>query len=99
MTVESDFNKRLLKRLGIIFPGCIVLKTNANDLPGFPDRIILFENRWASFESKRSPIAGLRMNQDYYIDLLNGMSFARFVNPTTEELFIHELQAAFRSKR
>lgn len=99
MTPESDFNKRLLARIARAFKGSIILKTNANDLPGFPDRIVLFENHWAAFESKRSSIARLQPNQDYYIDLLNSMSFARFVNPSTEELFIHELQTAFRSKR
>jgi hypothetical protein len=81
------------------YPGAIILKTNANDLQGFPDQIILYKSRWAAFEAKQSGMARHRPNQDYYVDILDEMSFARFVYPENKEDFLVELQHALRPRR
>lgn len=97
--LESKFEKQLIRELEREYPGAIVLKNDANMLQGFPDRLILFKNRWAAFDAKAFEHANHQPNQDYYIDLLNSMSYAKFVYPENKELFLDELQFALRPKR
>ena len=66
---------------------------------GFPDRLILFEDKWAAFDAKASNRSSHRPNQDYWVDLLDSMSFAAFVYPENKEEFFNDLQQAFRSNR
>lgn len=78
----------------MIWPGSIVLKNDPNYIQGFPDLLILYNNRWAALECKKNNSAKHRPNQDYYISQLNNMSYAAFVSPENEEDVIHELQSA-----
>lgn len=96
---ESIFEKRLVNDLEKMFPGAIVLKIFPGYIQGFPDRLMIFKNTWAAFEVKRYRNAPHQPNQDYYIDLLNKMSFADFVYPQNKEVFLDEIQRAFRSIR
>lgn len=97
--LESVFKKKLINRILREFPGAIVLKADANYIQGITDNFILFEDKWAAFEAKRSKVASHQPNQDYYVELLNRMSYASFVYPENEELFIHEIQQSFRPSR
>lgn len=96
MILESKFKSALIRKIERQYPGAIVIKTDANQLQGFPDQIILWEDRWAAFEAKRTMNSTHRPNQDYYVELLDKMSFARFVYPENEREFLHELQQALR---
>ena len=96
--LESTFQKKLIKELKEIFPGCFILKNDANYLQGVPDILLLFKNRWAMLECKKAITANRRPNQEYYVDLLNGMSFARFICPENKEEVLDELQQAFGTK-
>lgn len=78
-----------------MFPGCVVLKNDPNYLQGIPDLVIFYYNRWAMLEVKKSFNASHQPNQDYYIDKLDGMSFARFIYPENKEEVLDELQVAF----
>lgn len=95
MARESQFQARLIYRLRETFPGCIVLKNDANYIQGFPDLTILWKEKWALLECKRSLDAQKRPNQQYFIDRGNEMSFARFICPENEEEVLHDLQQAF----
>lgn len=95
MTKESQFQGKLIYRLREMFPGCIVLKNDANYIQGFPDLTILWKNKWALLECKRNREAPKRPNQQYFIDRGNEMSFARFICPENEEEVLHDLQQAF----
>jgi hypothetical protein len=97
--LESVFKKKLINRILREFPGAIVLKADANNIQGITDNFILFEDRWAAFEAKRNRFAPHQPNQDYYVDLLNRMSYASFVYPENEEQFIHEIQQSLRPNR
>ena len=94
---ESQFQSKLIKRLKGMFPGCIVLKNDANYIQGFPDLTVLWNQKWALLECKRESEAHKQPNQMFYIAKGNEMSFARFICPENEEEVLHDLQQAFRA--
>lgn len=96
MALESKFKSQLIADIQRLYPGAIILKTDANQIQGMVDNIILYENRWAGFEAKRSKFSPFRPNQNYYIRLLNQMSFAQAVYPENKEEFLYDLQLALR---
>lgn len=97
--LERDFQAKLVMELKVRFPGCIVLKNDSSYIQGIPDLLVLYKDRWATLECKRSAAASHRPNQEYYVDLMDGMSFSRFICPENKEEVIHELEFAFQSKR
>lgn len=96
---ESKFQSDLIKKIKRMFPGCYVLKTDANYIQGFPDLLILYKNRWAALECKKDSESSHRPNQEYYVSSLNQMSYASFIFPENEEEVLHELQSALWSSR
>ena len=94
---ERDFQANLIRELKDLFDGCFIVKLDANYIQGIPDLLILFHDRWAILECKKSARSARRPNQKYYIDRLNEMSFARFVYPENKEEVLHDLQQAFQS--
>ena len=97
MQKESVFQRNLRKRLEEEFPGCMVLKNDANYIQGVPDLIVLYNNHWAIIECKKSESASHRPNQDYYVKKLDEMSYASFVYPENVEGVLDDLREAFRS--
>ena len=96
-TLERDFQANIIRELKRLFPGCLVMKLDANYIQGIPDLLILYGRRWAVLECKRKANAARRPNQDYYISTLNEMSFSRIVCPENKEEVLHELQQSFRA--
>lgn len=94
---ESSFQSKLIKELKSRFTDCVVIKNDANYLQGICDLIILFENKWAALECKRSKNERHQPNQDYYVNKFDNMSFARFIYPENKEEVLDELQRAFES--
>lgn len=95
--LERKFQSELIKELKIMFPGCIVIKNDPNYIQGLPDLTVLFEDKWATLECKRSAKAHTQPNQRYYVNLMNDMSFSRFIYPENKEEILYELQQAFKS--
>lgn len=95
--LERDFQSKLIKEIKERFPGCIVMKNDPNYIQGIPDLTVLYEDKWAALETKRSNRATHRPNQDYYVDRLDKMSFSRFICPENKEEVLVELQSAFGS--
>jgi hypothetical protein len=93
---ENRYQYNLINTLRTMFPGCIILKNDANYLQGIPDLTIFFRDRWAMLEVKASASSPSGPNQDYYIDVLNGMSFASYIYPENEKDVLNELQRSFR---
>lgn len=93
--VERDFQSKLIQDIKIIFPGCIVLKNDPNYIQGIPDLLILWNDKWATLEVKRSSTATQRPNQEYYVEMMNNMSYSAFIYPENKEEIIHEIQSAF----
>lgn len=96
---ESDFQGKLIRELKDRFPGCIVLKNDANYKPGIPDLLVLYEDKWAALECKRSRSASKRPRQEYYVKKMNQMSYAAFVQPENKEEVLNDIQRSFRPRR
>lgn len=92
---ESQFQAKLIRKLKLMFPGCFVLKNDANYIQGFPDLTVLYKDKWALLECKCDSEAHKQPNQQHYIDRGNEMCFARFICPENEEDVLHDLQQAF----
>ena len=90
--LERDFQAKLIKELRVIFKGCIIIKNDPNYIQGIPDLLILYNDRWAALEVKKSEHASHRPKQEYYVDLMNEMSFASFIYPENKEEVLYELQ-------
>ena len=90
--LESEYQRKLIKKLKELFPGCIVLKNDAQLKQGIPDLTILHHDKWACLEVKKSKDASHRPNQDYHVDTMNTMSYAAFIYPENEEQILGELK-------
>lgn len=95
--LESEFQSNLIDDLNAMFPGILVYKNETKQ--GLPDLTLLYKKHWALLECKASEKSTHRPNQDYYVDLANQMSFARFIYPENKEEVLHDLQQAFRVRR
>ena len=97
--LENTFQANLIKELKDMFPGCIVMKNDSSYIQGIPDLLVLNNKKWASLEVKKSATASHRPNQEYYVDLMDKMSFAAFIYPENKEEILYELQQALFSRR
>lgn len=98
MTNENAYQGKLIKKLKKTYPNAIIMKSDANYIQGIPDILILEGDRWGALETKRSKDATHRPNQDYYVDVMNDMSFSRFIYPENEEEVLHDLEQALHKK-
>ncbi len=94
---ENEFQSQLIKDVKNLLPGCYVLKNDPNYIQGFPDLLILYKDKWAALECKRSENASRRPNQEFYISSLRDMSYASFVYPENREEVLNELERALES--
>lgn len=100
--LESEFQRSLIKELKEMFVDCIVTKLDANHIQGIPDLLILYKNKWATLECKKSEKDAkthYQPNQPYYVEKMNKMSFSRFIFPENKEEVLSDLQQAFGTKR
>lgn len=93
--LERDYQSRLIKRLKEMFPGCMVLKNDADYIQGIPDLLVLIGGRWAALEVKPYLDAPEQPNQRWYIEEMDAMSFAAFISPEVEEEVLYALQRSF----
>ena len=95
--LESKFQKELIDKIKQEFPGCVVMKNDAEYIQGIPDLTILHKDKWAALEVKKTATANKRPNQEYYVDKLNDMSYSRFVYPENKEEVLNELHQLFKN--
>lgn len=95
--LENKFQSELIKEIKERFPGCIVMKNDAAYIQGIPDLLVLHKDKWASLECKKSSNAKRQPNQQYYVEKMDEMSFARFISPENKEAVLNELQQSFES--
>ena len=92
--LESGFQDKLREELKSLFPGCMIFKMD--QIQGIPDLLILFKDKWASLECKKSVRANHRPNQEYYVDLMNQMSFSSFIYPENKDEVLEGLKKIFK---
>lgn len=97
--LESEFQTALIEELEQLFPGCLVLVKPGFYIQGFPDLMILYKNKWAALEVKARWNSIHQPNQDWYVDMLDDMSFGAFIFPENKEEVLNELQHAFAPRR
>ncbi len=94
---ENKFQADLKKELKRLLPGSIVMKLDSSDIQGIPDLLILYGDKWATLEVKKNALASRRPNQEYYVRMMDSMSFSRFIFPENKEEVLNELCEAFKS--
>lgn len=94
--LENKFQSKLIKELKEMFPGCIIMKNDSSYIQGIPDLLVLFKNKWASLEVKKSANARRQPNQEYYVGLMDEMSFSKFISPENKDEVIKALKAHFK---
>lgn len=94
-TPEGGFQDRVRKDILKMFPGAIVTKLDGTQ--GIPDLLILYKDRWATLECKRSSTARHQPNQDYFVGKMDEMSFSRFIYPENKKEVLDELRQSFES--
>ena len=88
---ESKFQAKLIKDIKERLPDCIVLKNDPTYLQGIPDLTVFNNDKWATLEVKKSANAVHQPNQDYYVELMDHMSFSRFVYPENRDTVFSDL--------
>lgn len=96
---ESQFQAQLIKELKDLYPGCVVLKNDSGYIQGFPDLTVLYKDKWAALECKKSENEHHQPNQDYYVEQLNQMSYSSFIFPENKEKVLNELEQTFEPGR
>lgn len=92
---ENRFKTNLIKEIKSLFPGCMVMHLDPNEIQGIPDILVLYNDRWAVLEGKDYATAPHRPNQDYYVDLMDRMSFAAFIYPENKDEVLDNLYDYF----
>ena len=60
-----------------------------------PDLLVLYKDKWASLECKKSAKAKHQPNQDYYVDKMNEMSHSAFIYPENKDEVMSDLKKTF----
>lgn len=94
---ESYFQKKVKDELKARFPGCIIMKNDPTYIQGIPDLTVLYKNKWATLEVKRSKDESHRPNQDNYVRYMNDMSFSSFVYPENLTEVLNEMERSFKA--
>ncbi len=97
MKNENEYQGELIKRIKNLIPGSFVLKNDPDYIQGIPDLLILYRDKWAVLEVKRSADAKHRPNQDYYIEKFGEWVYSAFIYPENEDVVLDELQRALES--
>lgn len=95
--LENKFQANLIRDIKNRIPGCIVMKNDSSYIQGIPDLLVLHNDRWAALECKKNSRASKRPNQEYYVNKMDDMSFARFVCPENREEVLNDLQSALQT--
>lgn len=94
--LENRFKTKLIQDLKNLFPGCMVVHLDPNEIQGIPDLLVLYKDKWAALEGKKTANASVRPNQSYYVNKMNDMSYASFIYPENKEEVLYEISRVFQ---
>ena len=95
MKRENVVQGNLIKEIEERYPGCIVLKNDANYKQGIPDLTVMYHDKYAMLETKKDKDSSFRPNQETYLRLFDNWSFAKRIQPENKEEVLNELDAFF----
>lgn len=95
--LERDFQPNVIKDLEHIFPGCLIMKNDSGYRQGIPDLLILWDQKWAFLEVKKSANETPRPNQEYYVDWAQQNSFGAFIFPENKTEVLTALRDFFNN--
>ncbi len=95
---ENGFQRLLKREIRERLPGAIIMKADPNDIQGIPDLLVLYNDRWAALECKKTSSASKRPNQDFYVHKMNEMSFARFIFPENKEVVLDAMEQSLTTR-
>ena len=78
--LERDFQPHVIRAIKLTLSDAIVLKNDSSYQQGVPDLIVLYKDKWATLEVKRTLKSRPEPNQTYWVDRMNEMSFSAFIN-------------------
>ena len=95
--LESAFQRRVIKRLEVELPNCVVLKNDASYVAGIPDLIVLYKDTWFVIEVKKDKKAMLDSKRDqpdqaWWVAELDRIHFAVYIYPENEDDVFDEIQ-------
>lgn len=93
---ENKFQSQLIKKIKDRFPDAIVLKNDPSYKQGIPDLTVLWKDKWAALECKKSEHEHHQPNQDYYVEKMNSMSFSSFIFPENEQEVLNAMERSFQ---
>ena len=93
--LENKFKTKLNNEIKEMLPGCMIVHLDPNEIQGIPDLLVLYGNKWAALEGKKSAVARHQPNQDYYVDIMDKMSFAAFIYPENKNEVLDALYLYF----
>ncbi len=104
MKNENRFQAETVKEIKKRLPGAIVTKMDANYIQGIPDILVLYEDRWATLEFKRSEedykkSLSRNPNQPYYVERMSNMSYSSFIFPENKEEVLNEMERSLKTSR
>jgi len=94
---ENEFQSKLITELKSRFVGCEIIKNDSSYIQGICDLIILYKNKWAMLEVKKSKESKKQPNQEYYVNKFGKMSYAAFIYPENKEKILNELERSLLS--
>lgn len=92
MSRENIYQAKLIKKLQIEFPGCVVVKNDSSYLQGIPDLTVYFDDKWVWLEVKKDSKSAHQPNQDHYVDLGKRKAYASFIYPENELQVFDEIR-------
>lgn len=94
--LENKFKTKLIKEIKTRFPGSFVFHLDPTEVQGAPDLLVLYKDKWAALEGKKSRNASVRPNQEYYVDLFNKMSYAKIIFPENAKEVLDDMERSFK---
>ena len=96
---ESDYQHYLIVKIKERFPDSFVLKNDPSYVQGIPDLTVLWKDKWATLECKKSKKdyeKDFTPNQHIYVHKMNKMSFSSFIFPENEQEVLDAMERSFQ---
>ena len=96
---EGDYQKDVIDRIKEALPGAIVMKNDSSYIQGIPDLTVIYGDKYAMLEVKKSQhdyLYNQQPNQEDYIQQFHDWgAFSYFIYPEVDDVVFKELIGYF----